>query len=295
MSLIDFRIPRRASSSVSRPAGGSVVNRDVSTLIQDVTLPCQFCRHLHPSHLYCGSALFRLPQTILGMSGSSGSDSGGHSPATGRGRSRSRSSSRSASRSGSKDRAEAHSSDSNSNEEGEVKTSDEDNVDSDLLVFLNKLKRPDDKEVTCRLDPGIIKLYFDKCLGEGKLSKDAREELAEKYHLSEKRYKKLSPPDLSQAKLHMVAGLGFSGLSNTMMGLHRSVRDVARLQLTANQRLGTVDKLFEEYQPVHLFGDDMSRAQAFVPTSKGQFSKDVTPDKVTTLVNKNSSETLAKT
>ena len=82
------------------------------------------------------------------MSGSSGSDS----LAIGQGRSQSTSSLGSVSHSRCRERVAANSTDSHLNEEGGVKSSDKDNVDSDLLVFLNKLKRPDDKAVTGKLD-----------------------------------------------------------------------------------------------------------------------------------------------
>ena len=76
----------------------------------------------------------------------------------------------------------------------------------------------------------MINHYFDSIVGEGTFNKDAREELEDKYWLDQKQYKRMAPPDLSQTKLHMVDNLDFSGISNTLISVHRGARRAAKLQ-----------------------------------------------------------------
>ena len=56
-------------------------------------------------------------------------------------------------------------------------------------------------------------------MGDGKI--DRREELRDKYYLSDKQFRKLAPPDLTGTKLHMIEGFDFSGLSNRLLKIYR--------------------------------------------------------------------------
>ena len=56
-------------------------------------------------------------------------------------------------------------------------------------------------------------------MADGKI--DHREELREKYYLSDKQFRKLAPPDLTGTKLYMIEGFDFSGLSNRLFKIHR--------------------------------------------------------------------------
>ena len=107
---------------------------------------------------------------------------------------------------------------------------DGDASEPELKDFLAKHKRADAKEVKCKLANAMINHYFDSIVGEGTFNKDAREELEDKHWLDQKQYKRMAPPDLSQTKLHMVDNLDFSGLSNTLILVHRGARRAAKLQ-----------------------------------------------------------------
>ena len=70
--------------------------------------------------------------------------------------------------------------------EGE-RQSEAEGENNELAHFIAKLKRADDKTVT--------DAYFDKLVGDGKFTKDARVDLTDHYFLSDRQYKRMMPKD----------------------------------------------------------------------------------------------------
>ena len=81
------------------------------------------------------------------------------------------------------------------------------------------------------LSPLIISYNHIPIVGDGKLDHDGREELRNKYFLSEKQFQKLAQPDMVGTKLHMLEGFYFSGLSDRLLNIHRSQRNCGKILL----------------------------------------------------------------
>ena len=77
--------------------------------------------------------------------------------------------------------------------------------DDPLKDFFSEQKRVDAKDVTLSLLPSTLKHYFSTVLRDGELSKEGREELADKYYLSPEQYEKFKPPRLDDTKLFRLA------------------------------------------------------------------------------------------
>ena len=91
---------------------------------------------------------------------------------------------------------------SSSEGEGEGKTGQATGEENDpLQAFYSGQKRVDAKEPTLTLLPSTIKHYFSTVMKDGELSKDGREELADKYFLGPEQYERLKPPRLDDTKL----------------------------------------------------------------------------------------------
>ena len=65
-------------------------------------------------------------------------------------------------------------------EEGELSEAEE-----AVKRFLVKRKRADHREITLRLKPSILDLYFGTLLGEGKWTKEARRAFFARYFLTD--------------------------------------------------------------------------------------------------------------
>ena len=91
---------------------------------------------------------------------------------------------------------------SSSEGEEERKTKQETGEEEDPLKdFYSGRKRVDAKEPTLTLLPSTIKYYFSTVMKDGELSKDGREELADKYYLGPEQYERFKPPRLDDTKL----------------------------------------------------------------------------------------------
>ena len=55
----------------------------------------------------------------------------------------------------------------------------------------------------------------------GKLDRDGREELRDKYYLSPRQYNRLLPPTLESSRLHMIGSQTYGGLSEKLLAIHR--------------------------------------------------------------------------
>ena len=78
--------------------------------------------------------------------------------------------------------------------EGE-RQSEAEGENNELADFIAKHKRADDKTVTCKLNQAMTDAYFDKLVGDGKFTKDARVDLTDHYFLSDRQYKRMMPKD----------------------------------------------------------------------------------------------------
>ena len=90
-------------------------------------------------------------------------------------------------------------------------------------------KHIDKKDVTLHIRSSILNLYFETLVGEGRWDKDAKKDLVNKYYLTDKQFDILSPPALSQTRLHFIEGWDLSGLSDTLHQIHGNARGVAKV------------------------------------------------------------------
>ena len=172
---------------------------------------------------------------------------------------------------------------------GEQEEEDSDEVSADdeaVQAFLNKHKRIDQREVTLKIKPSIVKLWFDVLLGEGRWDREARKELASKYFLSEDQYNRLSPPDLSQTRL--------SGLSNTFQQMHSGVRNVAKVMLKLYETQGAAELTMTKYVPTRLYEEDGVRAKEFSVPNMETLKAEVDDEAVTKLIAENDPRIIAR-
>ena len=92
-------------------------------------------------------------------------------------------------------------------------------------------KRIDAKDVTCVLSKPSLKLYFDTVVGEGRLDREGRRELGNKYYLHPKTYRKIAPPTLEGTKLHTLDGKEYGTLSEKAHRAHIELKNVVKLLL----------------------------------------------------------------
>ena len=104
-------------------------------------------------------------------------------------------------------RSNTSGSDSDNNVSGEERNENEDKGgDGDpLQQFFSVQKRVDAKVTTLTLLPSTVKHYFSTVLKDGELSKEGREELADKYYLDPAQWEKFHPPRLDDTKLFRLA------------------------------------------------------------------------------------------
>ena len=125
-----------------------------------------------------------------------------------------------------------------------------------METYLAKHHRIDKRDFTLKLKSDIINLYFKTIIGEGRWNKEFRKTLASRYFLSDAQYDRLSPPDLSQTKLHLIEGLDMTGLSNTFYQLHENTRNIAKLFLKLYETQGAVELMMSDYVPTKLREED---------------------------------------
>ena len=175
-------------------------------------------------------------------------------------------------------------------DDGDISSEDE-----AVKSFILKHKRVDDKEVTLKLKSGMINLYFDTLVGEGIWSKEARQDLSDKYHLSDKQFDRLSPPDLTQTRLHFLEGWDLTGLSNTLHLLHGSTRNVAKVLLKLYESEGSVELAMSNFTPVTLYEHDgQTRATEFSLPSLEAMKLDVEDKDVSKLLEENDPKIIAR-
>ena len=152
----------------------------------------------------------------------------------------------------------------------------ESSEDEAVQAFLARRQRVDKREVTLKLQSSILNLYFNTVIGEGRWDKDARKDLANKYYLSEGQFERLSPPDLSQTRLHFIEGFDMSGLSNTLHQLHRGSRTTTKVLLKLYQSQGSAELAMSNFVPVQLFEDDgTTKATEFTLPSLDAYKRSV--------------------
>ena len=93
-------------------------------------------------------------------------------------------------------------------------------------------KRLDKKETTLTLLPSTIKFFFKTVMKEGELTKEGREELAEKYHLEAKQFEKIKAQKLDDTALFR---LGDKEFKNSRAGRLVSIHN--RLYITPNTHI----------------------------------------------------------
>ena len=90
----------------------------------------------------------------------------------------------------------------------------------------------DKKETTLTLLPSTIKFFFKTVMKEGELTKEGREELAEKYHLEAKQFEKIKAPKLDDTALFR---LGDKEFKNSRAGRLVSIHN--RLYIKPNTHI----------------------------------------------------------
>ena len=118
----------------------------------------------------------------------------------------------------------SESSESSSSEEEGVPSRDDlgpPTSETTLSQFYSKNKRVDERPVTCVLNKTSLKLYFSTMLGEGRLDREGRKELAKRYYLAPKQFRKLTLPTLQDTKLHVVEDMEFGLLTDKLLHSHR--------------------------------------------------------------------------
>ena len=121
-----------------------------------------------------------------------------------------------------------------SEDEESEKSSDHDKTEGadPLEEHFTSRKRLDKKETTLTLLPSTIKFFFKTVMKEGELTKEGREELAEKYHLEAKQFEKIKAPKLDDTALFR---LGDKEFKNSRAGRLVSIHN--RLYITPNTHI----------------------------------------------------------
>ena len=258
--MLDFRIPRlttvaaRAQSAIKgRSSGKSILRGPAAAAVGH----CRSCRMEHNLNSYCSRSTMSRR--------SSGSRK------TNRGR-RSRSpssSSASASEEGEVFSAggDGYSEDPSGSEDGEVvdkATGEKVEEEDPLQDFFSGQKRIDAKETTLTLLPSTLKHYFSTVMKEGELSKEGREELAEKYYLSPEQYEKLKPPRLDDTKLFRLGDKEFKvSRAGRLIVIHSKARDATKLSLALLEKVGFLCKENSEYESTPIYDEEGRHLEQF--------------------------------
>ena len=213
-----FVIPK-LDSVAERVAGRAKGRASNKSMLQSTPAPeiarCTYCRHDHRLNSYCcrvPSTWFRMPNRRDEELSSSPS--------------RSESSDYEDSRAGSRESSKDDERSEESPEQGKTEEADP------LEEHFASRKRLDKKETTLTLLPSTIKFFFKTVMKEGELTKEGREELAEKYHLEAKQFEKIKAPKLDDTALFR---LGDKEFKNSRAGRLVSIHN--RLYIKPNTHI----------------------------------------------------------
>ena len=272
LCLKGYVIPRRDKQVSRYAAAQSGQSRYVTFEGADKRLRkwqcCKFCKNSHDPNKYC----FRLRTGKCIMS---------HK------RKRSRRDREETDTSSSESSGSADDRDKDSSTEHSVANSDEDSGDDkiaegertnednfgppfgSLEQFYDNKKRIDAHDVTLKLRPETIKMYFDKLLADGKMDYESAKKLHKKYFMADKDCAKIAPPSLSATKLHEIQSHDLGGVHGRFMGIHVSMRSALKIVLRSYESLGGVSSTFTEYSPANVYTNEEVSDRFLLPNRNG--------------------------